>query len=308
MSPSDPKVPRSALSTLSTLNDPLDPPSARAIKARWRHIHGNALGGAGWGVPIALVGERRSTTQRRRWESPGAAVGTSKARTNAAAPKADAQVGLNGDFSRTMAFGAGGGVLKCDCKPRKSAFPSLSFRRPTDPPHAAAPDGGTHNQGLIGDSYRNIPIGRGNGCPLSLSRVDRRLRAPKVRFPFAFLSPPPLNRHFTTSQPPPPLSLSLSFLSRFSTHDPTLRRLLTRFLTSFLNPFALPMAAFAAGSGVGWISQPVIKPTLILLPPPDPWLLRPLRFALRLGPRRFTTRALSASVPLRRGNAPVVLF
>ena len=167
--------------------------------------------------------------------------------------------------------------MKCDCKPRKSAFPSLSFRRPTDPPHAAAPDGGTHNQGLIGDSYRNIPIGRGNGCPLSLSRVDRRLRAPKVRFHFAFLSPPPLNRHFTTSQPPPPLSLSLSlslfslsFLSRFSTHDPTPRRLLTRFLTSFLNPFALPMAR-SAGSSSGGVSQPVIEPALILLPPPAPW-------------------------------------
>ena len=56
------------------------------------------------------------------------------ARTNAAAPKADAQVGLNGDFSRTMAFGAGGSPLflsrlKRDCKPRKSAFLSLSFRR-----------------------------------------------------------------------------------------------------------------------------------------------------------------------------------
>ena len=33
-----------------------------------------------------------------------------------------------GDSSRTVAFGAGSGVLKRDCEPRKSAFLSLSFR------------------------------------------------------------------------------------------------------------------------------------------------------------------------------------
>ena len=192
-----------------------------------------------------------------------------------------------------MAFGAGGGVLKCDCKPRKSAFPSLSFRRPTDPPHAAAPDGGTHNQGLIGDSYRNIPIGRGNGCPLSLSRVDRRLRAPKVRFHFAFLSPPPLNRHFTTSQPPPPLSLSLSSLSRFSTHDPTLRRLLTRFLTSFLNPFALVMARSARGrASAGSLNQSSNRPQLSCR--------RPTRGSF--GP--YASLSVLTRVALRRGPVP----
>ena len=155
------------------------------------------LGRADWSEAEIARAKRRAYARFNRawgWESPRAAVGTSRARTNAAAPKTDAQVGLNGDFSRTMAFGEmrrseaegrlpkatakppararGGGVLKCDCKPRKSAFPSLSFR-----------------------------------------------------FPFAAAAQPTLH-HLSTTAPhrPPPLSLSLSFLSRFSTHDPTPRR------------------------------------------------------------------------------------
>ena len=51
-----------------------------------------------------------------------------------------------------------------------------------------------------------IPLAR---WPLARERrFARRLRAPKVRFPFAFISPPPLNHR--------PRSRSLSSLSRFS--------------------------------------------------------------------------------------------
>lgn len=53
------------------------------------------------------------------------------ARANAAAPKANAQIGINGDSSRTMAFGAGRGVCSAIGSPEKSAFISLSFRRTT---------------------------------------------------------------------------------------------------------------------------------------------------------------------------------
>ena len=56
--------------------------------------------------------------------------------------------------------------------------------------NAAAPDGGTHNQGLIGDSSRNIPHRARVEVLSFLSRFARRLRAPEVRFPFAFISPP----------------------------------------------------------------------------------------------------------------------
>ena len=88
------------------------------------------------------------------------------------------------------------------------------------------------------------------------------------------------------------ISLSLSLLKRGevededgSTHDPTPRRLLTPSTTIF-NPFSMPMArgeyppiakqlpegaATRGGVCVGWVSQPVIKPALILLPPPAPW-------------------------------------
>ena len=43
---------------------------------------------------------------------------------HAAAPKANAQIRINGDPSRTMAFGAGRGVLKGDFKPRREPPPS----------------------------------------------------------------------------------------------------------------------------------------------------------------------------------------
>lgn len=80
------------------------------------------------GVPRAIVWETRSTLKRRRWESQEPPLGRARHNANAAAPKANAQVGINGDSSRTVAFGAGRGVLQGDCEPRKSAFLSLPFR------------------------------------------------------------------------------------------------------------------------------------------------------------------------------------
>ena len=98
-----------------------------------------------------------------------------------------------------------------------------SHRRPRP-----APDGGTHNQGLIGDSSRDIPHRAREWKSSFLSRLKCDCEPRKS----AFLSPPPLNRQSITSQPPPPLSLSLSvslalslaFNLALSTHDQTLRR------------------------------------------------------------------------------------
>ena len=102
----------------------------------------------------------------RGWESPRAAVGTSKARTNAAAPiepsgarvaegealapkghasgRADAQVGLNGDFSRTMAFGemrrseAEGRLPKATAKPPARARGERRLNRDCEPRKSAS--------------------------------------------------------------------------------------------------------------------------------------------------------------------------
>ena len=83
-------------------------------------------------------------------------------------------------------------------------------------------------------------------------------------------------------------------------------------------PLRFANGAFRAGVCVGGVSQPVIKPALILLPPPAPWLLRPLSSRLVGRSRRDNSQRGDAvaraalapfggvpSVLLRRVHAPV---
>ena len=165
--------------------------------------------------------------------------------------------GLIGDNSRASPIGRGGGspnlarwgnanarTNATDGSPRSRRWgkakheptphngsPNLArWRNANARTNAAAPKADAQ-VGLNGDSSRTMAFGAG-GSPLFLSRVDRRLRAPKVRFPFAAAAQPTLH-HLSTTAPSRSLSISLSlslslfslsFLSRFSTHDPTLRR------------------------------------------------------------------------------------
>ena len=79
----------------TTLKERPAPPSARAIKARWRHIQCNALGGAGLGLPIVIVGRsdaRTNAAPERRRAAPFGAT-TLKGR-------------IRGHFSRNAPKGA----------------------------------------------------------------------------------------------------------------------------------------------------------------------------------------------------------
>ena len=196
-------------------------PSNADQRSHWGQLSRKPHRARGWKSQSRPLEERERTNQRRRWESPKPPLGEGKARTNAA-------------------------QWKSQSRPLEGRERTNQRRRAKGRRTSWAKWGLLSHDGLW----------RGWKSSFSLA-FETRLRAPKVRFHFAFLSPPPLNRHFTTSQPPPPLARFQSrFLSRFSTHDPTLRRLLTRFLTSFLNPFALPMARSARGrSSAGSLNQ-----------------------------------------------------
>ena len=134
------------------------------ISPRRRRPEGRASGGAD---EHTLKGDRPAeregkqgtmeahSMQRARRGGVGSPKGNrwmnANARANAAAPKANAQIGINGDSSRTMAFGAGRGVCSAIGSPEKSAFISLSFRRTT----ASQP----HNHHTTTTNAPHAPLG-----------------------------------------------------------------------------------------------------------------------------------------------------